>query len=85
MRLGCKSQLDPRRFGGIASFGAFCEGEMSAKSFQELKSVPSLQRAGNLYLGAFDEGDYLEMPYPGKENYLKRPSKCWKSLSWCIL
>ena len=45
--------------------GAFYEGELPGKAFQEL--------------------EILILVHFMKENCLARPSKSWKSLSWCIL
>ena len=53
------------------------------------------QGAGNPYSGAFYEGELpgkafkelaiLILVHFMKENYLERPSRSWKPLSWCIL
>ena len=62
--------------------GAFYEGELPGKAFQELEI---------LILVHFMKENYLARPsililvHFMKENYLARPSKSWKSLSWCIL
>ena len=96
--------------------GAFSEGKLPGKAFQELEILILVHFMKENYLarpspypGAFYEGElpgkafhgaFYERELPGKafqeleirilvhflkENYLARPSKSWKSLSWCIL